>query len=459
MQSLIRRWLVLVEMAGDALIVNAAFLAAFWLRFGGFPEENFPSFQKVYPYITISVIAVYAIYDLYAVDSSWSNRFYSLFTSNLVLLFVGIAVSFVLRGFALPRTIFAMAFALQAVLSTGWRYLTWVWASRAHRPHRLLIVAGEAETRHYLEALELNGPVESVVMSPREADNAATALIGPMNSRAFAVSDASRALTGDPLAELIRQVSPDQIIIGSDVDAELRRDLVILAASQGVTVALAPDSYDLLVLGAKTMLVGDNLFFEIQAMGGGQSLLKRVIDLVVAMSGLILLWPVMLLIAPAIKLDSPGPVFYTQIRVGLAGKEFRLYKFRSMVQHAEKNTGPTLSTKGDPRQTRVGRILRATRLDELPQLVNVIKGEMSIVGPRPERPSFAARFEHDIPGYRFRYTVVPGLTGPAQVYGHYSTPAREKLRFDLLYARTRTRINDLKIILLTLKTIMKREGS
>jgi len=186
---------------------------------------------------------------------------------------------------------------------------------------------------------------------------------------------------------------------------------------------------------------------------------KRACDLVVASIGLALSWPLMLASAAAIKLTSPGPVIFRQERVGKGGRTFTIYKLRTMVADAEKHTGAVLSAgKADARITPVGRFLRASRLDELPQLFNVLRGEMSIVGPRPERPCFVEKFEREIAGYRERHQVAPGLTGLAQVSGGYAIEAELKLRYDLLYVYNCSLLLDLKIMLQTLVTMCRRTG-
>ena len=164
-----------------------------------------------------------------------------------------------------------------------------------------------------------------------------------------------------------------------------------------------------------------------------QSSAKRLFDILLALLALAALLPLLLAIAALVKLTSKGPALYRQERVGKNGTPFVILKFRTMADGAEAQTGPTLSTTGDKRVTPVGGILRRFRLDELPQLVNIVKGEMSLVGPRPERPYFVEQFAAKIPGYRDRHKVKPGLTGLAQVLGAYSTPAEQKLAYDLAY--------------------------
>jgi sugar transferase (PEP-CTERM system associated) len=192
------------------------------------------------------------------------------------------------------------------------------------------------------------------------------------------------------------------------------------------------------------------------------SLIKRTMDLVVAVVGLALAAPVMLIVVLATRLTSPGPALYHQTRVGLNGRPFTVHKFRSMRQDAEAATGAVWSQAGDPRVTTVGRFLRRTRLDELPQLWNVLLGEMSFVGPRPERPVFVDDLTQQIPLYGQRHAVRPGLTGWAQVrhsYGSTVDDAMQKLQYDLYYIKNLSVAFDVFIILETIKTVVVRRGS
>lgn len=164
----------------------------------------------------------------------------------------------------------------------------------------------------------------------------------------------------------------------------------------------------------------------------------------------------------AIKLDSRGPIFYRQERVGQDGRRFLLCKFRSMRQDAEKDTGPVWAREGDDRVTRVGRILRRTRIDELPQFYNVLRGDMSLVGPRPERPMFVEQLSEEIPYYPLRHVIKPGITGWAQInYGYANTLEHtvEKLQYDLFYIKNISWILDLLIVFETVKTVMVKSGS
>jgi len=176
---------------------------------------------------------------------------------------------------------------------------------------------------------------------------------------------------------------------------------------------------------------------------------KRLLDIGLSAAGLLVSAPAWLLIALAIKAGDGGPVLYRQRRVGAGGAVFGILKFRSMRPDAERLSGPVLATERDPRVTPVGRLLRATALDELPQLVNILRGDLSFVGPRPERPEFVAEFARAVPRYAARLAVPPGLTGMAQLFARYDSSPRQKLRLDLLYIQRRSFWLDLRLIALS----------
>lgn len=173
--------------------------------------------------------------------------------------------------------------------------------------------------------------------------------------------------------------------------------------------------------------------------------MKRALDLVIGAVAVALSTPFWIAIGTAIVLEDGWPILYPQRRVGRGGRVFTVYKFRSMIREAEKHTGPVLAASDDPRITQVGRLLRKMALDEIPQLFSIFKGDMSWVGPRPERPEFVAELACTIPGYGDRHAIRPGLTGLAQVYGRYHTDPAEKLRYDLHYAGHRTLLMDFRL--------------
>lgn len=186
---------------------------------------------------------------------------------------------------------------------------------------------------------------------------------------------------------------------------------------------------------------------------------KRSIDLIFGLIGFVLAFIPMLIIALLIKITSPGPVFYKQTRLTRNKKEFEIYKFRTMIPDAEKLSGPKFAEKDDPRITKIGKILRACRLDELPQILNILKGDMSVVGPRPERPVFVSQFEQEIENYNYRFEVKAGLTSLSHVYGRYSTYIHDRTYYDLFYITHYSILMDLKIILLTTKTLFLKSAA
>ena len=221
-----------------------------------------------------------------------------------------------------------------------------------------------------------------------------------------------------------------------------------------VNIRLIPDLFQLLTLKANIQDLDGFPVISIDdvALKGGKSLVKRAVDIFVSSLGLIILSPVFLVVAILVKLTSRGPVFYRQERMGLDGRCFSMVKFRTMVCDAEEESGPVMSRRGDPRMTRVGRFLRKLSLDELPQFINVFKGEMSLIGPRPERPEFVRAFADRIPNYMLRHKVKCGITGWAQVHGlRQETPIDKRIEYDFYYIQNWSLGLDLKIIWMTLR--------
>lgn len=230
-----------------------------------------------------------------------------------------------------------------------------------------------------------------------------------------------------------------------------------------LNLKIVPELYDIVIGHARTNQIYGFPLIDIlpQFMPEWERNIKRLMDVVISGLILMLFLPIWLLIGLAIKLDSRGPVFYKQKRVGKDGKEFMILKFRSMVEDAESQTGPKWAESKDPRVTRVGKVIRALRLDEVPQFWNVLKGEMSLIGPRPERPYFVEKFKEQIPLYTRRLKVKPGITGWAQIKGDYDTTfenVKVKLQYDLFYLENMSLRMDLKILLNTIHVVIRGRG-
>ncbi len=228
-----------------------------------------------------------------------------------------------------------------------------------------------------------------------------------------------------------------------------------------IRIAILPSPFEMVIGKLKHVNIHDTPLIEVSRDPNQplERFVKRVFDLVIGCLGLVATAVPMIPVAIAVKLTSPGPVFYLQERVGFGGRLFKVIKFRTMVQNAENDGGERYATENDPRVTSVGRVLRRFRIDEVPQLINVVKGDMSFVGPRPERPGFVELFSGTVPGYSERYRVKPGITGLAQVRSYYHTTAETKLKYDLAYIYNYSFSLDLLILLQTIKVILVRKGS
>ncbi|CEN94626.1 MAG: exopolysaccharide biosynthesis polyprenyl glycosylphosphotransferase [Paeniclostridium sp.] len=188
-------------------------------------------------------------------------------------------------------------------------------------------------------------------------------------------------------------------------------------------------------------------------------ILKRILDIISSLLGLIVAIPIILVIAIIIKLEDNGPVFYSQQRLGKDEKNFFVYKLRSMRVDAEKYGGAQWAQKDDPRITKIGKFIRKTRIDEIPQLFNILKGDMSLIGPRPERPELTYKFNKEIPGFIDRLAIKPGLTGLAQVNGGYDISPEEKLKWDIIYIKNRNIFLDISIVFKTIGVVFTGDGA
>lgn len=253
----------------------------------------------------------------------------------------------------------------------------------------------------------------------------------------------------------------DGVIIG-DIPARARNQLLKLCYAQNIRSYTVPKISDILLRSSVELNIFDSPLYlsrNYDGLAWDQAFFKRIEDIVVAGAMLVITSPFFLLIVLLIKTTDRGPVFYTQERLTKGGAVFRIYKFRTMIVDAEQRSGPVKAGGKDPRILPVGRFLRATRMDELPQLINILKGDMSFVGPRPERPELAKIITRNIPEFEYRLKVKAGLTGYAQVYGRYCTTSYDKLKLDLTYIRKYSIWQDLKLIMMTPKVLFMKEST
>ena len=266
--------------------------------------------------------------------------------------------------------------------------------------------------------------------------------------------------SSEPFEKITDQIKKHDAVIINDVPAEIRNDILKFCYEHDVRTYIVPKISDVIIGGASNINLFDTPLLLVRGTGLsiGQKFIKRTLDIILSAIALGVLSPVFMIVAILIKADDGGRILFRQKRVTRDGKLFTIYKFRSMREDAEKD-GAQFTIDDDPRITKVGRGLRRSRLDELPQLINILKGDMSIVGPRPERIENYEMYESEIPEFRYRTKVKAGLTGYAQVYGKYNTTAYDKLRLDLMYIENYSIILDIKLVLMTFRTLFQKEST
>ena len=425
----------------DLLLVNVSYLAAFYIRFfGSPPDRNFTPYLLAMPFVTLTALAY--------IDMFGMLRFYRRSrraAAAAVMKFVPtqalttVAIAYVIGDLAFPRTILLIiAPALQIVLLTGWNWFVLGLRGVLHDTPQAILVGGEEAAGEFLDRLARAEPAERKSMEVK-----------------LVLSPGERGDMARPLAKA------DEVIICPDVPEAVKAELLVTCAAMRKVVYFVPEVLEISMLNAGVIHVGDmplcimdslELTFE-------QRFFKRAFDIALTCAALPLLLPVMGAIVAAVKLTSPGRALFSQERVTAGGRVYRIYKFRTMREDAEAETGPVMSGAGDERVTSAGRFLRRYRLDELPQLFNVLRGDMSLVGPRSERPFFVDRYVKGIEGYQLRNNVKAGLTGYAQVYGEYGTSPEMKLKHDVLYIRNYSLLLDVKLILLTFRAIIQKGSS
>lgn len=287
-------------------------------------------------------------------------------------------------------------------------------------------------------------------------NRSAERLIYKVNERSDKYDICEAVEIAQGLDEVYRHIDRFHAVIICDVEAGDRNQILKYCYEHSVRTYLTPNISDMLIRGADTIHLFDTplLLCKGQGFTLEQRMLKRALDIALCLFTAAVTWPVMLILAAAIKLYDGGPVIFKQVRWTLDKKAFYAYKFRSMRVDAEEDGAPVLAAENDDRITPVGRFIRRFRLDELPQLLNILKGDMSIVGPRPERPEIAVEHEKEMPEFAFRTKVKAGLTGYAQVMGKYNTSAYDKLKLDLMYIENYSFLMDLKIIMMTVKILL-----
>ncbi len=261
--------------------------------------------------------------------------------------------------------------------------------------------------------------------------------------------------------KIISEINRYDGVIINDLPGKKRNNILKYCYFNGIDAYVVPKISDIIIRGADDFNLLDTPIVVTNGKGLTltQRMMKRMMDVVLCLIAMIPASVIMVITALCIKLDDGGPVFFCQERVTRGGKRFNVIKFRSMIVDAEKYNKPIPAVDQDPRITKVGRVIRATRIDELPQLFNILKGEMSIVGPRPERVEHVEKYSQEIPEFIYREKVKGGLTGYAQIYGRYNTSAYDKLRLDLMYIEDYSLVLDIKLIFRTIRILFQKDST
>ncbi len=447
----------------DAVLVNVGIVASFYIRFGGqLPAFNFEPYVALAPIITLMYLAtgyVYGIYEPERTEHPWA-----VVRAVLAAVTLGTALTTALLFFAGPeffsfsRLVIVISWAVLNGLLVGWRLLFLRVTSITWPEQRVVIVGTDPVAYELAEELKHRARwgyrIVGLVSTDAAADSEA--------NRPRADADTLPPVLGtlENLTSIIAERDVDRIIVVSPVAVRELIEGLTLADEMRVRVDVVPELYEIFI-GTVDSMVADIPLMEItrSTVPPWFTAVKRGVDFFGSLLLLAVLSPVLLLSALLVLATMGWPVMFVQERVGRELKPFDLIKFRTMVHDAEKTTGPVLAAQDDVRITRVGRFLRTYRIDELPQLVNILKGEMSFVGPRPERPFFVERYVQEIPGYRERFRIAPGVTGLAQVSGGYATTPERKLKYDLIYMYHQNLPMDAQIVLETLRVVLTGRGA
>jgi sugar transferase (PEP-CTERM system associated) len=444
--------LAFVLFLGDLAVILGAFyvaeLSTAWAGYGPFAAR----------FGEVAAVVAMALYlgDLYQPRQALSRRE---LVARVLICAASAALAVAAIGFAVPflrlaRSAFLAIFFLTTVGLMAWRAALLAAWSQQQMTVRVLVL-GTGQVGRLIASLEPTSARPFQIIGFLDDDPAAADMVPPGYALLGKIQD---------LDNLVEETRPDIVVIAQiDRRGCFPTKSLLECRLRGIRVEDWPTFYEkaegkILVTAVRpSWLIFSDGFVKTPR----TEIIKRFFDVAASLVGLVLSLPLMILAAIAIKLESPGPILYRQPRLGQNGCVFILNKFRSMRQDAEKESGPVWSSRRDPRITRVGAILRSTRLDELPQLFNVLVGHMSFIGPRPERPEFVAELQKQIPYYMERLAVKPGITGWAQVryqYGSSVEDAVEKLQYDLYYIKNLSLFLDLLIVLNTVQVVLFARG-
>ena len=427
----------IILICGDAVCLYLATAAAMLLELGIKPPDKIAFHMQFLPILIVIMLVMFNVYGLFSlVRKRIADIFLNIIVAVINIYVIAMAVTFFFRSFDYSRVVLLYSGILSLILLFIWNYICHQWEIKKLPVFSGILFCGKNEAARLQEKI---GKIYGMHKALKEA-------ITDIGSNPNWQSSADKY---------------DFIFIGAELDIRAKEEIICYGRSAKKQMFIVPTMYEIACKNTSLIIADDIPMQRITRLllTAEQKILKRMLDIAVSIPAIIILLPLMALTAIVIKADSKGPIIYSQERVGQYGKTFKVYKFRSMRQDAEAKSGPVLAKEGDSRITKVGRFIRATRIDELPQLFNVLKGEMSIVGPRPERPFFVGQFIKEKPEYAYRHNVKPGITGLAQIAGKYNTTAYDKLIYDLIYIQEVSIKTDLIIMLQTLKVLITKEST
>ena len=449
---------IVLSVVVDAVLVNVGFVLAFLLRFqGSLPSFNFEAYLLLAPLLTLFYLGgawTYGLYDPERADTAWAVVRGAVAAVTVgTLMTAAIAFFGGTRTASFARSTILLAWAFDLVLLTGWR-LAFLRFARVRWPEQRVLIVGTNATsvdlaREVAQRARWGWTVAGLIHTHPEPGEA------PSSAGGFPVLGGAH-----DVARLAGEHRATRVIVVSPIALRELVESLVLADEVRVRVDVVPELYEIFI-GTVDTIVGDVPLMEITraTVPPYYAAMKRALDVVGALVILILTSPILLAAAIAIAVTGGSPIVFSQERLGKGMRPFRIYKLRTMVRDAEEASGPVLATEADARVTSVGRVLRRYRLDELPQLVNILKGEMSFIGPRPERPFFAEQYLAESPAYRERFRIKPGVTGLAQVSGGYATDTERKLKYDLIYMYHQNLAMDAQIVAETLRVVLTGRGA
>jgi len=444
---------------GDLVILTTSVYSGDWIRVLGLPPVWLgvpPIFPKVATFVLIGILTFH-VAGLYNSTPHMGRKELALWAMAAAVVwgFLFAALAFSVPSLRLSRAAASLGIGVGTLGVIG---LRWLFSFQTMIPRfreRLLFLGATPAADRLISELEAHNPGYEIL-----------GFVDDRPAREISLTNGFRVLgTTEQLHEIATTTQAGTIVVAlTERRGAFPMQEILNCKLRGVTIEDYPAFYEKLTgkIFVQNLRPSWLIFSEGFTRTRLVSFLKRMVDLALSSLFLALGWPVFLGVAIAIKLDSRGPVFFRQERVGDRGRVFTLLKFRTMIDGAEGVTGPTWATEEDPRNTPVGRWLRRTRLDEFPQILNVLKGEMSFIGPRPERPHFVAQLQEKIPYYAQRHTVKPGITGWAQVryrYGATIEDAEEKLQYDLYYVKNMSPFLDMLILLSSVQVVLFGKGA